>query len=288
MSTTQKSLLLCSAVCFVLILFNIWNASFWLAVIFFLLHCVSLLSFTCLCYTSAPDQADSARYGQLKTEYDQLSSQCEDWKAQAEKAKSASLELERTRAELEQTRNLLTAMENQAASAEETFDSQKALYESLLPPLKDEPSDEPIDLIRTVRNVIGEFTPFSRQAGIQIHISSTEESLALMADTERIRILFRNIIDNSIKYMKRPGSLTITISTLGDDVFIVLKDDGEGLPAEETTHVFEMNFQGSNRVSGNGLGLTQAKVIVEAYGGTIYAKSSQGKGMGIYIQIPVR
>lgn len=288
MSTTQKSLLLCSAVCFVLILFNIWSASFWLAVIFFLLHCVSLLSFTCLCYTSAPDQADSARYGQLKAEYDQLSSQCEDWKAQAEKAKSASLELERTRAELEQTRNLLTAMENQAASAEETFDSQKALYESLLPPLKDGPSDEPIDLIRTVRNVIGEFTPFSRQAGIQIHISSTEESLALMADTERIRILFRNIIDNSIKYMKRPGSLTITISTLGDDVFIVLKDDGEGLPAEETTHVFEMNFQGSNRVSGNGLGLTQAKVIVEAYGGTIYAKSSQGKGMGIYIQIPVR
>lgn len=288
MSTTQKSLLLCSAVCFVLILFNIWSASFWLAVIFFLLHCVSLLSFTYLCYTSAPDQADSARYGQLKTEYDQLSSQCEDWKAQAEKAKSASLELERTRAELEQTRNLLTAMENQAASAEETFDSQKALYESLLPPLKDGSSDEPIDLIRTVRNVIGEFTPFSRQAGIQIHISSTEESLALMADTERIRILFRNIIDNSIKYMKRPGSLTITISTLGDDVFIVLKDDGEGLPAEETTHVFEMNFQGSNRVSGNGLGLTQAKVIVEAYGGTIYAKSSQGKGMGIYIQIPVR
>ena len=288
MSTTQKSLLLCSAVCFVLILFNIWSASFWLAVIFFLLHCVSLLSFTYLCYTSAPDQADSARYGQLKTEYDQLSSQCEDWKAQAEKAKSASLELERTRAELEQTRNLLIAMENQAASAEETFDSQKALYESLLPPLKGEPSDEPIDLIRTVRNVIGEFTPFSRQAGIQIHISSTEESLALMADTERIRILFRNIIDNSIKYMKRPGSLTITISTLGDDVFIVLKDDGEGLPAEETTHVFEMNFQGSNRVSGNGLGLTQAKVIVEAYGGTIYAKSSQGKGMGIYIQIPVR
>lgn len=288
MSTTQKSLLLCSAVCFVLILFNIWSASFWLAVIFFLLHCVSLLSFTYLCYTSAPDQADSARYGQLKAEYDQLSSQCEDWKAQAEKAKSASLELERTRAELEQTRNLLIAMENQAASAEETFDSQKALYESLLPPLKGEPSDEPIDLIRTVRNVIGEFTPFSKQAGIQIHISSTEESLALMADTERIRILFRNIIDNSIKYMKRPGSLTITISTLGDDVFIVLKDDGEGLPAEETTHVFEMNFQGSNRVSGNGLGLTQAKVIVEAYGGTIYAKSSQGKGMGIYIQIPVR
>lgn len=288
MTTTQKSLLLCSAVCFVLILFNIWGASFWLAVIFFLLHCVSLLSFSYLCYTSAPDQADSARYSELKTEYEQLSSQYEDWKAKAEENSALSLELDRVCTELKQTQDQLTALKSQAASAVEEEEIQSTLYESLLPPLQDDASKEPIDLIQTVRNVIGEFTPFSKQAGIQVHISSTEASLPLQADHERIRILFRNIIDNSIKYMKRPGSLTITISTLGDDAFIVLKDDGEGLSSEETTHIFEMNFQGSNRVSGNGLGLTQAKVIVEAYGGTIYARSSQGKGMGIYIQIPVR
>ena len=99
-------------------------------------------------------------------------------------------------------------------------------------------------------------------------------------------ILFRNIIDNSIKYMKRAGSLVITISTIGDDIFIVLKDTGEGLPEEETKHIFELNYQGSNRISGNGLGLAQAKAIVENYGGTIYAKSTEGNGMGIYIQLP--
>jgi len=67
----------------------------------------------------------------------------------------------------------------------------------------------------------------------------------------------------------------------------VLKDNGKGLPREETPHIFELNYQGSNRISGNGLGLTQAKAIVEAYGGTIYAKSTPDNGMGIYIQIPM-
>ena len=86
--------------------------------------------------------------------------------------------------------------------------------------------------------------------------------------------------------MKRHGTLVITISNIGDELFIVLKDTGEGLPSEETKHIFELNYQGSNRISGNGLGLAQAKAIVDYYGGTIYAKSTPGKGMGIFAEIP--
>ena len=110
--------------------------------------------------------------------------------------------------------------------------------------------------------------------------------MLVKASRGRLRILFRNIIDNSIKYMNRSGSLLITISNIGDDIFIVLKDNGNGLSEHETKHIFELNYQGTNRVSGNGLGLTQAKAIVDYYGGSIYAKSMIGRGMGIYIQLP--
>ena len=106
------------------------------------------------------------------------------------------------------------------------------------------------------------------------------------AGANRLLIMFRNIIDNSIKYMQTAGVLVITISAVEDDIFIVLKDTGKGLPENETKHIFELNYQGSNRISGNGLGLTQAKAIVEHYGGTIYARSPAGGGMGIYIQLP--
>ena len=123
-------------------------------------------------------------------------------------------------------------------------------------------------------------------AGITIQISSTDQELLVRADQNILRILFRNIIDNSIKYMQRHGSLIITASSIGDDIFIVCKDTGNGLSEKETEHVFDLNFQGSNRISGNGLGLFQAKAIVDYYGGTIYAKSNYGKGMGIYIQLP--
>lgn len=144
-----------------------------------------------------------------------------------------------------------------------------------------------VDIIQTAKDAIESLTSFAEAQNIKIHLSTTCQELMVMAAKESIRILFRNIIDNSIKYMGRAGHMIITISLLGDDIFVILKDTGKGLNEEETTHIFELNFQGSNRVSGNGLGLTQSKMIVEAFGGTIYAKSSPENGMAIYIQLPV-
>lgn len=143
-----------------------------------------------------------------------------------------------------------------------------------------------LNIIQCANAIIEEMSPYSTRSGIHLLLSCAYESLIVKADACFIRILFRNIIDNSIKYMRRNGSLVITISVIADDLFIVLKDNGEGLPSEETNRIFELNYQGSNRISGNGLGLTQAKAIVEYYGGTIYAKSEAGNGMGIYIQLP--
>lgn len=146
---------------------------------------------------------------------------------------------------------------------------------------------DPIDIISIAQDTISELSYFAEKANIQIQISSSSESIFVKAEASKIKILFRNIIDNSIKYMKRAGSLVITISNVGTDIFIVCKDNGSGLAPQETEHIFELNYQGSNRISGNGLGLTQAKSIVSSYGGTIYAKSTLGKGMAIYIQLPI-
>lgn len=169
------------------------------------------------------------------------------------------------------------------AQAQAPADNKPEALNHLLP---QEETPVELNIIGAANAVIEEMAPYSRQAGIQVLLSSANSSLMVRADAAFIRILFRNIIDNSIKYMNRNGSLVITISNIGDDLFIVLKDNGEGLPTDETAHIFELNYQGSNRISGNGLGLTQAKAIVEYYGGTIYAKSESGKGMGIYIQLP--
>lgn len=169
------------------------------------------------------------------------------------------------------------------ADAGET-QQEKPLPANFLPPADGE--GETLDIIQIARETMEELKPFAEKAELDIRISAAEERILVRADAARLRILFRNIMDNSIKYMNRAGVLIVTISNLGDDIFIVLKDNGNGLSEKETAHIFELNYQGSNRISGNGLGLTQAKAIVEYYGGTIYAKSNIGKGMGIYVQLP--
>lgn len=158
-------------------------------------------------------------------------------------------------------------------------------YADFLPPIQ-ESEETTVDILQIVRDTMDELKVSADAAHIQLQLASASTSLYVKAAPSRIRILFRNIIDNSIKYMQRTGILLITISNIGSDIFVVLKDNGMGLSSDETNHIFELNYQGSNRISGNGLGLTQAKAIVDYYGGTIYAKSTPSQGMGIYIQLP--
>lgn len=279
MNTTQKSLLACSAICYALVLFSFLNSSLWLVLIFFILHSLALLYFSYLTYSYSQAPQMEEELTVLKEQYSQLVSENTGLTEQLSRSQKKCDELEHVQKELEAVRQELSA----SSSGEPVPD--KAL-DALLPPI-DMEKQETINIIQVAKDTIQEFLPFSSKAGIQVLVSAATDSLLVKASAQRIRILFRNIIDNSIKYMNQAGNLVITISTIGDDIFIVLKDNGQGLPAAETPHIFEINYQGSNRISGNGLGLTQAKAIVDSYGGTIYAKSTEGKGMGIYIQIPI-
>lgn len=281
MNTTQKSLLACSAICYALVLFSFLNSSLWLVLIFFILHSLSLLYFTYLTYSYS--QAP-----QIEEELFTLKEQCKQLANENTRLTSQLSQAHKENQQLKTIQNDLEAARQELATASKEPAPEDALF-PLLPPIdQDAENQETINIIQVANDTIQEFLPFSAKEEIQILVSASTETLLVKASSQRIRILFRNIIDNSIKYMNQPGTLVITISTVGDDIFIVLKDNGKGLPATETPHIFEINYQGSNRISGNGLGLTQAKAIVDSYGGTIYAKSTEGKGMGIYIQIPIQ
>lgn len=154
---------------------------------------------------------------------------------------------------------------------------------AILPPAS---GTERINLVDAAREAIDTLKPFAKSSHIRMQLSASLQSVCMDADRGWIKIMLLNIIDNSIKYMQQPGTLVITVSLIGTDIFLILKDNGAGLPEQEVAHIFEINYQGSNRQSGNGLGLAQSKAIIEYYGGTVYAKSALGRGMAIYIQLP--
>lgn len=291
MNTSQKALLSCSVVCYILTLYSFFQSALWLVLTFFILHSVTLLTFSYITYrlslhSQAAEELDALKesYSRLADEKVKLSEELKLARKQLEELAQSHMN---ERSELEAA--LTQTKEQRDTLQEELSQKEEPSPDSLLPPvLSGEGELQPLDIIQVAKDTIAEFQSFSEKAGILIQVSASSSTLPVKADLQRIRILFRNIIDNSIKYMNRAGNLIITMSTVGDDIFIVLKDNGDGLSPSETPHIFEMNYQGSNRISGNGLGLTQAKAIVESYGGTIYARSTPGSGMGIYIQIPTK
>lgn len=232
---------------------------------------------------------------------DQLAERREDIDAKKAEIASKDDEIKRLKEKYDESRVELTEMANQKQFYEEKVASLEASlkaatnkltavegegnYETILPDAKNDPP-KVINIGTAAESAANDLKDAAAKAGITIRTVSTDATLMVKASPTMIDVLFKNIIDNAIKYMSREGTLQITISRIEQELFIVMKDNGEGLASDETEHIFELNFQGTNRISGNGLGLAQARAIVEYYGGMIYARSSKGSGMGIYIHLP--
>lgn len=291
MTRSQKLIIIAACVFYVLTIFGFFYLDLPLIIVFFVLFSLSMLTFAYLCFRMHNDYTGAEHLqqeiGVLKAENVQMKTDCDKTVEEKNneiirmqlKIDDLSVKLADKEEELNKT------LEEAAGAVQEESIVETDVLDSLLPPEDEDPAVT-VDIIDVARRAIAELSEQAQAANLQINISTASDKLMVHAGANRLLIMFRNIIDNSIKYMQTAGVLVITISAVEDDIFIVLKDTGKGLPENETKHIFELNYQGSNRISGNGLGLTQAKAIVEHYGGTIYARSPAGGGMGIYIQLP--
>lgn len=105
--------------------------------------------------------------------------------------------------------------------------------------------------------------------------------------------VFKNLIDNGIKFNKSPKKEIAVSARKGKNtVMIEVKDNGVGIPPEEQEKVFQKFYQVENsftgQVPGAGLGLTLCKKVVEEMGGKIRLESAIGKGTKIAIILPTK
>ena len=145
-----------------------------------------------------------------------------------------------------------------------------------------------IDLIDLVSQAAADIRTAAAEQGVSVQVVSQEVQLMAQVDSYLLNRALFNLLENAIKYMGRPGIVTIRVVQKGDQVDIQVRDDGLGLAEEEATHIFEANFQGSNRVRGQGYGLYLVKRTVEAHGGAVSAESGLGRGMSITLTLPLR
>lgn len=109
----------------------------------------------------------------------------------------------------------------------------------------------------------------------------------LLAQPEKLNILFENLIYNALKATPRNGSITVSAWTQDSKICVAVEDTGCGIPAEELPFVFRRFYVGAkNKETGTGLGLYIVHGIVTELGGTIEVDSTVGKGTRFVMEIP--
>ena len=107
--------------------------------------------------------------------------------------------------------------------------------------------------------------------------------VTVMADPQRVGQVLTNLLSNALRHTPSGGRVTVSVSPQGHQCVITVTDTGEGMTADQLTHIFERFYRGDTArdrdAGGSGIGLTIAKALTEAHKGTLTA-SSQGPGLG--------
>jgi two-component system, NtrC family, sensor histidine kinase KinB len=114
---------------------------------------------------------------------------------------------------------------------------------------------------------------------ITLNIELAPEVPKVLVDPTRLQLVFDNLLNNALKYTRMGGQVTITAQPEDSMVRFAVEDTGLGIAPEFLPRLFGKFFRvpGQEQIS-SGLGLTIAKEIVEAHGGTINVASESGKG----------
>lgn len=116
------------------------------------------------------------------------------------------------------------------------------------------------------------------------------DNVQYLGSEQDFRSLFKNLIENSIKYNKQHGFINITLKPKEKGFIFTIKDTGIGISKENQSRIFERFYQvdkGRNYgVSGTGLGLSIVKHIVILYEGTIELESVPNEGTTIKVSLP--
>ena len=130
----------------------------------------------------------------------------------------------------------------------------------------------------------------AKSRDIIVTVQVTEDTMILGDEISATEALV-TLLDNAIKYSPEKSEITCTVSNDQKFVYFTVSDRGIGIEPEELKHIFERFYRADSsrtkqHTSGYGLGLAIAKSIADAHGGSITAKSTQGKGSEFTLALP--
>lgn len=149
-----------------------------------------------------------------------------------------------------------------------------------------------ITLTRFIAELETAFHVLSMQRDVSLHILCADDLPTVVRwDPDRMSEVLGNLLSNAFKFTERGGRVELEVSRVGDDVRMIVRDTGAGIPTSQLQHVFRKFYQADNQsaasLKGTGLGLAIAKEIIEAHGGQITVDSTPGVGTTFCLELPI-
>lgn len=151
---------------------------------------------------------------------------------------------------------------------------------------------EPTNFSSIAESVIKELTPKITEKSISFIKNFDKNIPDVVADPKLIRIIFQNLISNSVKYTPPSGKVEVQIILDNEFIQIIVKDNGYGIPQNQQDKIFTKLFRADNiltkETDGTGLGLYIVKSIVDVAGGSINFCSEENKGTEFRVRLPLK
>ncbi len=144
------------------------------------------------------------------------------------------------------------------------------------------------DLFQTLKEVLTAFNERALRESIQLESDVAEKNIQMHGDSNRIKQVFVNVLDNAFKYTQAGGCISVKAALAQENTAeIIISDTGCGISPEDLPHVTEKFYKANTAVRGSGIGLAVVSEIVEKHAGTLEIQSVPGKSTTVKLTFPV-
>jgi two-component system sensor histidine kinase HydH len=147
------------------------------------------------------------------------------------------------------------------------------------------PRFQATDLAAVIDSTIALARHSGEACGVEFRRTINDPLPEVQCDSEQLKQVLLNLLMNAV-HATGKGEVNLQAYTRDGAAFIVVRDEGAGIPKDQEDRIFEPFF--TTKPNGSGLGLAIASKIVEQHGGLLTARNAPGKGLTMVLQLPVK
>jgi two-component system phosphate regulon sensor histidine kinase PhoR len=146
-----------------------------------------------------------------------------------------------------------------------------------------------VSINEVLKEVISNCTELANEKSINIKFINSKKDSIVKGDKEKLTVLFKNILDNAIKYSSPNTEISLEANSKNGKVLIAISDQGIGIPKKDILRITERFYRSDNgkklKIEGTGIGLSIVKHIINQHEGELRISSIEGKGSEFTVEL---